>query len=221
MSLPGLRTAAFFDLDYTLIRCGSGFRWVRFLRQRGEVSLLFLIKTLLWTLQYKLAILDLETVARRLVCEMAGDNEAQLCAKAALFLESEIRHQVSPHGLKALDWHRERQHVVVLLTSSMQYVAEPIASELGIEHVLCSRLLVDKGRFLGTCGIPLCYGAGKVHYAERFAAQNAIDLAGSYFYTDSYSDLPMLQRIGQPRIVNPDRRLLRHARQQGWPIARW
>ena len=88
-------------------------------------------------------------------------------------------------------------------------------------YVLCTRLLVENGQFVGACARPICYGPGKVHYAERFAEQHDIDLANSYFYTDSYSDLPMLQRVGQPRIVNPDRRLAFHARRQGWPIAQW
>jgi len=215
-----LRPAAFFDLDYTLIRCSSGTRWVNFLRRRGEVGVSLLVKTALWTFQYKLAILDMETVGRRLVADMEGDSEAEMWAKSELFLK-ELLPEVAPLGREALGWHAEREHAVVMLTSSTQYVAEPMARELGITHVLCSRLLVEEGRFLGTCATPLCFGAGKVLYAERFAEQHGIDLSASYFYTDSYSDLPMLKRVGQPRIVNPDRRLKTHARRQGWPIFRW
>jgi HAD superfamily hydrolase (TIGR01490 family) len=221
MSATPLRTAAFFDLDQTLIRCSSGTRWMAFLRERGEVGIGLLCKTVLWSVKYKLAILDMETVGRRLAADMVGDSEAEMRHKISLFMKQELLPEVSPQGLQALAWHSAQSHTLVMLTSSTQYVAEPMAQELGIAHVLCSRLHVQEGRFLGTCEIPLCYGTGKVVYAERFAEQHGIDLGASYFYTDSYSDLPMLLRIGQPRIINPDRRLRVHAKRQGWPIARW
>lgn len=215
------RSAAFFDLDHTLIRCSSGTRWIAFLRQRGEIGVGMLLKSALWTLQYKLSVLDFDSISQRLVADLRGDPESDMLDKANLFLNQELRHKVSPQGREALAWHGEQDHTLVMLTSSTQYVAEPIASDLGIRHVLCTRLLVENGQFVGTCARPICYGAGKVHYAERFAEEHDIDLASSYFYTDSYSDLPMLKRVGQPRIVNPDRRLAFHARRQGWPIAQW
>ena len=109
----------------------------------------------------------------------------------------------------------------MLLTSATPYVAEPLAAELAIPHVLCTRLAVENGRFSGSLLPPTCYGVGKVHHAERFAEAHGIDLAQSSFYTDSYSDLPMLQRVGRPVAVNPDRRLSRYARRQGWPIRSW
>lgn len=215
------RPAAFFDLDYTLIRCNSGTRWMSFMRERGEVGLGLLLKSMMWTVKYKLAILDMETVGRKLVSAMAGDLESDMIDKTTIFVEKELAPEVAPLGREALTWHGERDHALVMLTSSTQYVAEPMARKLGIEHVLCSRLHVDGGRFVGTAETPLCFGSGKVVYAERFAEQHGIDLSRSYFYTDSYSDLPMLLRIGEPRIVNPDRRLRSHARRSGWPIAQW
>jgi len=66
--------------------------------------------------------------------------------------------------------------------------------------------------------LPLCWGVGKTHWAQRFAAEQGIDLRQSFFYTDAISDLPMLELVGQPRVVNPDRLLRRHAQRRGWPI---
>jgi len=80
---------------------------------------------------------------------------------------------------------------------------------------------VNDGRLTGEVIKPLCYGEGKVHYAEVLAAADGIDLDGSWFYTDSFTDLPMLERVGNPRIVNPDPRLRRLARQRDWPILDW
>ncbi|MFO0574758.1 MAG: HAD family hydrolase [Polyangia bacterium] len=215
------RAAAFFDMDQTLLRVNSGSRWVAFLRERGEVGLLFLLRSSVWLFKYKLAVLDMETLARRLVADMAGSSESEMLDKAAIFWEREVRPAISPEGEAAIAEHRARGHAVVLLTSATPYVAEPLARHLGLDEVLCTRLHVEDGRFVGTCDGPTCYGSGKVHHARRFAEAHDIDLAESYFYTDSFSDLPMLERVGRPCAVNPDRRLRRHAERSGWPILRW
>ncbi len=107
-----------------------------------------------------------------------------------------------------------------MLTASTRYAADPLALELDIEHVLATTLEVAHGKFTGECAT-LCYGAGKVDVARQWAAQNEVDLSQSAFYTDSVSDAPMLEVVGEPRVVNPDLRLGRLARQRGWPIDHW
>lgn len=216
-----LRTAAFFDMDQTLLRINTGSRWVAFMRERGEVGTLFLLRSMYWFAQYRLSVLDLETVARRLVADMAGKPEADMISKAAIFWDREVLPAISPEGLAAVAEHRERGHAVVLLTTATPYVAERLGRHLSLDHVLCTRLHVEDGRFVGTTELPTCFGPGKVHHAERLAATQGFDLATSYFYTDSFSDLPMLERVGKPCAVNPDRRLRRHAAQHGWPILSW
>ena len=213
--------AAFFDMDLTLLRVNSGSRWVKYLRKRGEMGLPMLVRSGYWLLQYRLSLLNMEAVAAFLAADMAGDSEAEMRDKVGDFYRTEIRHTISPVAREALEEHRGQGDAIVLLTSATPYVAEPLASELAIPHVLCTRLAVANGQFSGQLVPPACYGVGKVHHAERFAEEHGIDLAQSSFYTDSYSDLPMLQRVGRPVAVNPDRRLSRHARRHGWPILRW
>jgi phosphoserine phosphatase len=74
---------------------------------------------------------------------------------------------------------------------------------------------------VGTHIKPACYGNGKVHWAEQFAREHGVNLDQSWFYTDSYTDLPMLERVGVPRVINPDARLRRHARKRGWATESW
>jgi phosphoserine phosphatase len=76
----------------------------------------------------------------------------------------------------------------------------------------------EDGRLTGRVTPPVCYGQGKVVWAERFAAEHDVDLDAGYFYTDSISDLPLLERVGHPVAVNPDPRLRRLADKRGWPI---
>jgi len=98
------------------------------------------------------------------------------------------------------------------------HVRTQLAEELGIEHMLVSRLVIENGRFTGDVHRPICYGAGKIHWARRFAEEHGVDLGASWFYTDSVTDLPMLEIVGHPEIVNPDPRLRREARKRGWNV---
>lgn len=214
------RRAAFFDMDRTVLRIDSGTSWMRFLYRRGEISRFEMARVLYWGMLYRAAVLDMETLARRLVADLAGDPEDDLIAKSKIWHASDVAHQVSPSARRALDTHRRQGDLVVLLTASTQYAAHTVSRSLGIEHTLCSLLEVENGMFTGRLA-RFCYGRHKVGIAEAFAAEHGIDLARSFFYSDSYNDLPMLQRVGVPVAVNPDGRLRHHARRQGWQMERW
>ncbi len=215
-----MTTAAFFDMDNTVLSIDTGTSWMRFLRQRGELSRADMAKTLWWGALYKLAMLDLETLATRLVADLAGQAEAEMIAKAELWHRSHVDGSVAFAARRTIERHRERGDEVVLLTGSTQYAAETVGRQLGIEHVLCSRLEVADGRFTGKLAA-MCFGSHKVKIAERFAAARGLDLDHSFFYSDSYNDLPMLSRVGVAVAVNPDARLRRHARRTGWRVEQW
>jgi HAD superfamily hydrolase (TIGR01490 family) len=216
-----VKPAAFFDMDRTLIRVNSGDLWIRWLRERGEISRYEMLRALAWIFQYKLALLDMEAVATKVIASMRGQSEGELVGKAREFFDTLIATEVAPKALAAIERHRGEGHVVAILSSSTPYVVEPLAARLGIEHAICTRINVADGLFDGTHKKPACYGAGKVHWAEAFAREHEVDLGQSFFYTDSYSDLPMLERVGMARVVNPDTRLKRHAKRVGWTVDEW
>ena len=105
-------------------------------------------------------------------------------------------------------------------SGSTQYAAEVVARSLAIEHVISSRLEVVDGRFTGRMA-QLCFGHHKVPLAEHFAVRSGVDLHASWFYSDSYNDMPMLARVGTAIAVNPDVRLRLHANRVGWRIESW
>jgi HAD superfamily hydrolase (TIGR01490 family) len=212
--------AAFFDMDRTVLRIDTGMSWIRFLRGRGEVTRLGMLRALYWSALYKVAMLDLETLADRLVSDMHGDLEDAMVEKCRTWYELAVGHQVAPAARRAIDRHRAAGDEIVLLTGSTQYAACVVADSLSIEHVLCSRLEVQDGRFTGRMA-QLCFGDYKVDLAEAFARERGVDLAASSFYSDSYNDLPMLERVGVAVAVNPDALLRRHASRAGWRIENW
>jgi HAD superfamily hydrolase (TIGR01490 family) len=212
--------AAFFDMDKTVLRIDTGMSWMKFLRRRGELSALGMGQAVWWSVLYRAAVLDMETLAERLVADLAGDLESDMVEKCRVWYQEDVAHQVSPLAVRAIEEHRRRGDLVVLLTGSTQFAAEVVARALGIDHTLCTRLEVQSGRFTGRLE-KLCFGVHKVRIAEAFARRTRVDLDGSAFYSDSYNDLPMLRRVGTAVAVNPDARLLRHARRNGWRVERW
>jgi HAD superfamily hydrolase (TIGR01490 family) len=216
-----MTTAAFFDMDRTLLCVDSGMSWTRFLYRRGELPASMVAKAVYWSALYKLAVLDMETVFTRLAQTIAGDSEAEMIAKCDIWYRDHVAAHVAPAARVAIEHHRQAGHAVVLATGSTIYAARPVARGVAIDHVLASELEVDGGgSFTGRVG-PLCFGHHKVTLAEAWAAREGVDLAASYFYSDSYNDLPMLSRVGTAIAVNPDARLGRHAKKRGWSIQHW
>ena len=128
---------------------------------------------------------------------------------------------VADAGRAAVARHEAEGDVLAIVTGSTPYAALPLARELGIPHVAATRLEVDDGCFTGRVTKPMGYGHGKVVLAEGLAAAHDFSLAESTFYSDSITDLPLLERVKTPVVVNPDRRLRRVAKRRGWRIETW
>ena len=212
--------AAFFDIDGTLIAKNSGPLYMKFLRRRGEIRRRDALRTFYFYLRYRLNLLDIEVAVERSSRWIRGRSEQDVLEHCRLWYRDMVRQYLVPEMVRRVGEHREQGHVVALLSSTTPYLATPLAEELGIEHLLVSRLVVEGGRFTGEVHRPLCYGAGKLHWARRFAGERGIDLGASFFYTDSATDLPVLDVVGHPRPVNPDPILRRVAHRRGWKVLR-
>ena len=215
-----MAVAAFFDVDGTLVARNSARLYMQHLRETGQARRRDVARTLYYVARYKLGLLDIEQAVAVSLGLFRGRDEAAVRADCDAWYARTLRPYVYPAMAATVAAHRRAGHLPVILTGATRYLAEPLAADLGIEHVLVTRLVVHDGRFTGEVIRPVCYGEGKTYWAERFAAGREIDLGRSYFYTDSITDLPVLERVGEPRIVNPDTRLGRVAARRGWPVLR-
>jgi len=220
MRADGKYTAAFFDMDHTVLQLDTGVSYMKFSYRRGELAIKGLAEAVFWSLQYKLAILDLEALATKLCARGAGDSEEALIRKHRLWFESIARPAIAPEARKAIAEHRRRGDMIVLCTGAAQFPANELATALDIEHVLSSRAEVVDGRFTGKVE-SYCFGQHKLVRTEAFADVHNIDLDDSWFYSDSYNDLPLMNRVGTAIAVNPDARLRRHAWRRGWRTESW
>jgi HAD superfamily hydrolase (TIGR01490 family) len=212
--------AALFDIDGTLLARNTAPLYMNHLRRTGQARRRDLARTLYYLFWYKLGLLDVRSALEVSMAFVRGKDEAAMVADCIGWYRDAVRPYVFPAMAAQVAAHREAGHVLAILTSATRYLAEPLGADLGIEHHLVTQLIVRDGRFTGEVVQPVCYGRGKVYWAERFAAEHGVDLTASFFYTDSITDLPLLDRVGHPRVVHPDPRLRRLAQRRGWQVLR-
>jgi HAD superfamily hydrolase (TIGR01490 family) len=215
------KVAAFFDMDRTVVLCNTGRVYVEELRSRGEIGFLRMLYLSTILLRYKLSLIDMDQVMCRAANALEGQTEDHLEERCEEIFDQQVRPTVSDAAVEAIEGHRRLGHHVVLLSASTSYMVEPLSKLLEMDDYICTRLETEDGRFTGSYVHPMCYGEGKIHWAQAYADKHDIDLERSYFYTDSYSDLPMLQAVGNQRIVNPDPRLRLYASFKRWPVLRF
>ena len=216
MSVP-----VFFDVDHTLLLANTARLYGRYLRRKGAISRRDVVRNLWYLTQYKLAILRYEEVLVQILQSIVNRPEIEVEEEGREWYVDEVHPHVSKRAVRLVDEHLSRGHVVTLLTASNRYVSEPLAADVGIEHIICTQFEVSDGKFTGHPILPACYGEGKLVLAERWCSSLGLDIEQGYFYTDSYTDLPTFERVGRPRAVNPDPRLKRYAKKHGIPILRF
>ncbi|MFO0689942.1 MAG: HAD-IB family hydrolase [Myxococcota bacterium] len=217
----GSKVGAFFDLDQTLL---AGFSATSFLRERvaaGGVSPQELAATFYGALAYGLGRTGFSGFMVATTAAYRGLEERVLEEIGEETFVKHLARQIYPESRALVEAHQAAGHTVAIVSAATRYQAEPMARDLGIEHVLCTRLEVENGVFTGGIVRPTCYGEGKLIAARDLAEREGLDLEQSYFYTDSADDLPLLEEVGRPRPTNPDRRLAQIAKERLWPVRRF
>jgi len=214
--------AALFDLDRTLVRKETASLYVRYQRERGEAGLRDLARVLYWVTQYTLGVIDAPAVAARALVDFAGLPETVMAARCDDWFASHVEPHIADEGRVAVERHRAAGDLLAIVTGATPYTARPLARRLRIDHVVATELEVDEsGAFTGRALDPLCIGQGKVVRTERLAAELGFRIDEATFYSDSLTDLPLLERVKHPIVVNPDPRLARVAARRGWTVERW
>jgi HAD superfamily hydrolase (TIGR01490 family) len=217
-SRSGRRVGAFFDLDKTLISENSGSLYMKYRYEQGEISGWELLKGLGAYLRYKLGLLDITTWSRDTMRQFKGDSERSLAREARIWMEERVVPTLYPEAERIVADHLAKGHVVAIVSGATKFVVRPLAEHLGIKHLLYTRLEVENGHFTGRVVEPICFEDGKIYWLQQLVEEQNIDLAKSYFYTDSITDLPLLDLVGHPVVTNPDPRLYREAKRRRWPV---
>jgi HAD superfamily hydrolase (TIGR01490 family) len=211
---------AFVDVDGTLLAQTTTYLFARILRRRGLIKRSFVLRALYHGLQHRFGRLDygrlvtfgLQSIARIPIVELeriAYDNFVE-------FVRPRLYEGVVEHftGL------RRAGTAVVLVSSSPGLVIQPLSLYLGCTDTITTPVVIERGQLVGIGDGPPCYGEGKLHWAEAWAAAHGIAMDDSVAYADNWSDRALLERAGTAVVVHPHRRLYRLARRRGWYIVR-
>jgi len=213
--------AALFDMDRTLVRVDTATLYVRYQRDVGEAGFRDVARVAWWMFQYTLGVIDAERIAEQVLRAYAGKEEAWLEERCKTWFRDYVLVHVAERARETVERHRRAGDLLAIVTGATPYAATPLAKELGIPHVIATALEVEDGRFTGSLRRPMSYGAGKVTLSEALASREGFALDDATFYSDSITDLPLLERVGTPVAVNPDARLKRLAGKRSWCIERW
>ncbi|MEZ4236895.1 MAG: HAD-IB family hydrolase [Myxococcota bacterium] len=213
---------ALFDLDRTLLDCNSGRLWMLHEWRARRIGLRDVAWGSYWLVRYGLGQEDgLDEAMQTAVRSVVGLPEAELDARVREWFAREVRHRLRRGATAALERHRAAGDRLVLATSGTLYVARAAAEAFGFTDVVCTRLEVDDaGRLTGRLHT-LAVGRAKEVAVRAWAEAEGADLAGATFYTDSASDLALLEAVARPVAVHPDRALRRLAVARGWAIEDW
>lgn len=210
---------AIFDLDNTLIADDSDYLWGQFLVDQGIVDKNhYENANAKFYDDYKQGTLDIVEFLRFSLQPLADNDPEQLYQWRSQFIEEAIKPLMLTPAQQLIDKHKDRGDTLLVITATNRFVTEPIVRLYGIENLLATTPEFIDGRYTGGFnGIP-CFREGKVKLLEAWLKDSSETMQGSWFYSDSHNDLPLLKLVDNPVAVDPDEKLTEFASAAGWPI---
>jgi HAD superfamily hydrolase (TIGR01490 family) len=213
--------AAFFDLDKTVIAKASIAAFGRPFRRGGLINRRVVARVITTELLYLHFGADehrLTNIREAMLTLTRGWDRDQVRQIVRESLLETIEPVIYAEALELIEEHRRRGDRVYLVSASPEEIVQPLTEMLGVDGAICSRADVDAdGKYTGSMAF-YAYGEKKVEGILELARRTGIDLAESYAYSDSATDLPMLEAVGHPVVVNPDKALAKAARERDWQI---
>lgn len=218
-SPEGPDIAAIFDFDGTIISGYSATVFIREQLKRGDLSKTNFVELMAAMTNFGLGNMGFSAMMAINAQFMRGIEEQTYNEVSEELYTKQIARLIYPESRALIDAHIAKGHTLAIISSATPYQVKAAARDLNIDHVLCTHLEIEDGKFTGNVVSPTCFGEGKVTAAESLAAQEGADLDQSFFYSDSTDDLQLLERVGLPRALNPSSKLERVARNNRWPVA--
>lgn len=212
-------TLAIFDLDNTLIAGDSDHLWGEFLCDRGVVdSETFRATNARFFADYQRGELDIAAYAAFALGPLTGRTPQDMAPLLEEFLRTRIDPLMLPAAAALIASHRERGHRPLIITATNEFITRPIAERLRIADLLGCAVELEGGVYTGRATGTLTYREGKVTRLREWLEEERESLDNAWFYSDSHNDLPLLELVANPVVVDPDRTLADHGRNREWPL---
>ena len=216
---PNRKIAAFFDFDETLLEVESGRLGIQWLWDRRMVPLGYIFKIQVANFFYQRQLLSDERMVRILLTFYKKRRFLDFQKGAQDFYREYLKTHLAPRILSRVHFHKNEGHLLVLISGSVRYLLEPLIKDLEFDYLLCTDLEVGPdGLMTGKPKGLVCVGHNKKKLTLKLAKNIGLDLANSFAYGNHHSDLPLLETVGKPHVVEPTQILKKVARQRSWPI---
>jgi len=212
---------AFFDLDNTIIHSNSGVFFIQHAFRAGMLRKRDLVRAVYLSLGHKLHLIEAERIINRMSMWLKGIPESRIIDLTDEVFHLSVKDAFRQKAVAAITWHRENGGRNVLLSAASSYLCAHVREFIRLDDVICTELELVNGYFTGKPLGKYCYGAEKLTRLERYCSDWNCPVKDVYYYADSYSDLPVLEVVGNPVCITPDQQLLKIARQKGWTIHQW
>ncbi len=210
---------ALFDLDNTLLNGDSDYLWGCFLVEHGIVDgEYYESENRRFYDQYLDGSLDIYEFLHFQLAPLRNHTSAKLEAWRDTYLQEKIDPILLPRAHQLLDKHREAGDELLIITATNSFITAPIAKRYGINHLLATEPETIDGEYTGKVNGTPCFQSGKVERLRAWMKAHDQRLDGSWFYSDSHNDLPLLEAVDHPVAVDPDDKLKTHAQANGWPV---
>jgi putative phosphoserine phosphatase/1-acylglycerol-3-phosphate O-acyltransferase len=213
------RIAAFFDFDQTLIEAESGKVGFHWLKDRGMLPFGFALKVMVANVLYRRHLVSEESMVKILLTFYRGKNLADFQKGADVFYRDYLKPHLAPRILARVNFHKQENHFLVLISGSVRYLLQPVVKDLGFHRLLCTDLEAGPdGLLTGRPKGPVCVAEHKKRLILDLAQEVGINMRASYAYGNHQADIPLLEAVGNPWVVEPTRPLAGVARRRGWPV---
>jgi len=216
----GAHITAFFDMDRTLINDFSAKKFMTTRLFSGKTTAKEYLTQFATALVFSSGNRDFEILTKIAALGVKGIPEKIFKDLGKMVFSEYLATTIYPESRELIASHLEKGHRVVIISAATSYQIEPIAKELGIDDIFCTRMELRNGRFTGRVS-EMCWGEGKARAARMYAKKHDVDLSKSYFYSDSIEDYPLFKIVGKPVATNPDQKLSQIAFENDWPILRF
>ncbi len=212
---------AIYDLDETLINADCSLLWLQFLIDRGLTGPAIMDNAKELDRRYHQGQLDMHDYVALQLRPHIGQTPAEATQEVELFIKEYVQPRIRPAAVESIRRHKARGDRCLVISASIDFLVEPIAAHLGIEDAIGVRIELNEGRITGRADGPICYREGKVLHLNRWLELQGEQTEGSWFYSDSHNDLPLLEQVDNPVGVSPDEKLAELCTQRGWARVDW
>ena len=209
---------AFYDLDHTILDGNSATHLIQEAHKRGVMSERQYRHAVWLSILYKLDMGDPTRIINRMLTWLKGVEEADITALAQEIFDSNIKETIRPEILETIREHRANNGSVVLLSSATTPICQPVTRYMGLDEMICTQLESKNGILTGRTSGKLVYGPEKKVRLLAFCQEKAVDPMTAWYYGDSHTDRHVMEAVGFPVAVSPDKKLLKIANKNNWPI---